>query len=262
MNRKKFIHHKSDGSPWGIVSTEQLLENVYAIKYNKPEEPLAKEVWDSLFQSAKSAAINLGAEIIGLRVRKEYEHQVVCEILSDLGFKKEAERIEYQCDVSLLPNDVGTPFQWKTAKELGWNKEQVAEFSWNVVEGALDIDPAETPEYFISDWLNHDDLTSGLDCISIGFINSSPCALTVAQVEQKTGWSRISYMGLIPSYRGKGLGKWVHRRGFEMMKAQGGKLYHGGTHGENFPMQKLFLSHGCKLYCEMEEWVFRVKGNF
>lgn len=65
-------------------------------------------------------------------------------------------------------------------------------------------------------------------------------------------------MGVIPEFRGKGFGKWVHRHGFMMMKAQGGKLYHGGTHGENLPMRKLFESHGCKIFCELEEWGVRL----
>ena len=68
-------------------------------------------------------------------------------------------------------------------------------------------------------------------------------------------------MGIIPEERGKGLGKWVNRQGFKMMKSQSGKLYHGGTHGENKSMKKLYELHGCKLFCEMEEWCVNLKGG-
>jgi hypothetical protein len=54
-------------------------------------------------------------------------------------------------------------------------------------------------------------------------------ALTVVQMNPKSGWSRISYMGIAPKFRGQGLGKWVHRFSFRKMKEEGGKLYHGGT---------------------------------
>lgn len=115
-------------------------------------------------------------------------------------------------------------------------------------------DPNEKVEDFIQDWLVHDDLTSGMNCVGIGFLKDEPCALVVAQIHQETGWSRLSYMGILPQFRGKGLGRWVHRHGFRMMKDQNGKVYHGGTHSENLPMRKLFEKHGCQLICEMEEW--------
>jgi ribosomal protein S18 acetylase RimI-like enzyme len=175
-------------------------------------------------------------------------------ILTEVGLKKISERVEYQCYISLLPGDAGSPFEWKTAKELGWDTKKIAQFTGDITKDAVDVDPDEKPEDFVQDWLHHKELTSGLDCIALGFIDSEPCALVVAQVNKETGSSRLSYMGIIPEFRGNGFGKWVHRHGFKMMRDQGGKLYHGGTHGENLAMQKLFESHGCKLFCEMEEW--------
>jgi len=80
-------------------------------------------------------------------------------------------------------------------------------------------------------------------------------ALVCAQVAAESGWSRITYMGPIPAARGQGLGRWVHRRGFAMLKAQGGTLYHGGTAVENHAMCKLFRDHGCTVYRRMTEWV-------
>lgn len=261
MNTKKFVHQDGEGKPWGIVSAEQLWANVYALKYNRPEVRLDREVWKGLFAQAKAAAIEFGAEMIGTRLRKEYEADMLRSILTEIGLKKISERVEYQCDISSLPDEAGSPLQWKTAKELGWDKRKIAQFTADITKDALDIDPDEKPEDFVQDWLQHEEFTSGPACIAVGFFNGNPCTLVVAQINKETGWSRLSYMGIISEYRGKGLGKWVHRHGFTMMKAQGGKLYHGGTHGENLPMRKLFESHGCKLFCEMEEWSVSLKGE-
>lgn len=57
-------------------------------------------------------------------------------------------------------------------------------------------------------------------------------------------------MGIIPEERGKGLENGCI-----------GKLYHGGTHGENKSMKKLYELYGCKLFCEMEEWCVNLKGG-
>lgn len=261
MNTKKFVHLDGEGKSWGIVSTEQLWANVYALKYNRPEVRLDREIWKGLFAQAKAAAIDFGAETIGARLRKDYEPEMLRSILTEIGLKKISERVEYQCEISLLPNDLGSPLQWKTAKELGWDTIQIAQFTGDITKDALDVDPDEKPEDFVQDWLHHEEFTSGPDCIAVGFLNNKPCTLVVVQINQETGWSRLSYMGIIPDFRGKGFGKWVHRHGFKMMKDQGGKLYHGGTHGENLPMRKLFESHGCKLFCEMEEWSCNLKGG-
>jgi hypothetical protein len=259
MNAKKFVQFDSEGNPWGIVSTEQSWGNVYAIKYNKPDKKLVEDQWLSLIYQAKRAAIDFGAEAIVTRICLEYEAELFKKLFSQIGLTKVAGRIEYQCDVSKLPDDIGTPILWKSAQDLGWTKIELAEFTKKIVTDALDIDPNEKPEDFIQDWLHHDEFTYGLSCIGVGFLNNNPGALVVAQINKETGWSTLSYMGLVPELRGKGLGKWVHRHGFEMMKAQGGKLYHGGTHAENQPMRKLFESHGCHVFCEMEEWSSKVE---
>lgn len=261
MNTKKFVYQNDDAKPWGIVSTEQFWANVYALKYNRPEVRLDQEIWRGLFTQAKAAAINFGAETLVARLRKEYESEIFRSILTEIGLKKISERVEYQCDISLLPDDSGSSLQWKTASELCWDTKKIVQFAVDIRKEALDVEPDEKPEDFIQDWLQHEEFTSGLDCISVGFFNYKPCTLVVAQINKDTGWSRLSYMGIIPEFRGKGLGKWVHRRGFKMMKDQGGKLYHGGTHGKNWAMRKLFESHGCKLFCEMEEWKCNLKGG-
>jgi GNAT superfamily N-acetyltransferase len=261
MNYKKFIHQDSMGSPWGIVSAEQLWANVYAIKYNRPEKRLDPQVWRDLIRQAKEAARDFGADSVECRIRLEYEPEVFKTAFTEMGFQRKSRRIEYQQDVQELPQGKGTPLTWKMAQELTWDAQQVAQFTKEITRNALDVDPNEKVEDFIQDWLSHDELTAGLHCIAIGYSQNQPCALTVVQINKETVWSRISYMGLIPSHRGKGLGKWVHRHGFTMMKQQGGKLYHGGTLSNNLPMRKLFESHGCKLFCEMEEWFCNLKGG-
>ena len=215
--------------------------------------------WQVLFNQAIAAAVEFDSGQLGVRLRKEYEIEMFRDILSELGIKKFAERIEYRCDIANLPDDTGSPLKWLTTQELKWNKHQVARFASEIVKGSFDFDPEENMEDFVQDWIHHHEYTHGFDCIAIGFSGDKPCALVVAQIEKETGWSRLAYVGIIPELRGRGLGKWVHRHGFKMMKDQGGKLYHGGTHGDNKPMQKLFISHGCKVFCEMEEWFCNLK---
>ena len=166
MNYKKFTYLDSSGNPWGIVSAEKLWANVYILKYNKPEKRLNENTWYSLFVQAKKAALEFGAEYIEIRIRLEYEPAVFTNIIEQLGFKKKSGRIEYQREVKNLPDEKGTTLVWKTARDLSWNKQQIAKFTREIVKGALDIDPNEKIEDFIQDWLYHEELTSGFDCIA------------------------------------------------------------------------------------------------
>ena len=90
--------------------------------------------------------------------------------------------------------------------------------------------------------------------MQIGSIDGTFAAFVMAQVAPSDGWSRVTYVGIVPEFRGQGLGKWAHRRGFTVMRAQGGKLYHGGTRSENAPMVRLFEMHGCAEFARMTEW--------
>lgn len=259
MNYQKFVHQDPNGNPWGIVTIEQMWEDKYSLKYNKPEEKHSSENWLSLFSQAKNKGIEFGPQRMGLRVRLEYDADKIRNVLSNLKFSRISGRIEYQLEVESLPDETGTPLIWKTTQELNWSESEIAEFTYKTLKDTLEDDPNDTPLSFIHDWLNHEELTHGKDCISVGFLNNKPAAIVVVQIEKKTGWSRISWMSALPNYRNQGLGKWIHRHGFHLMKKQGGVLYRGGTHESNVPMRKLFEMHGCRLFCEMEMWEWTVE---
>ncbi len=257
MDTKKFESFDNQGAVIATVSVEHLWGHFYVIKHSRPEVAVPKEIWLSLFKQAKEEAVKYKAEVIGIRLRSDFHLDLFREILSELNFSKIAGRIEYKTEVSKLPSFNNNALTWKTASELNWDEKQIAEFTKEIIVGALDIEPDEKAEDFIQDWMNHPEFTYGKECIAIGFREHRAVALVVAQVEKKSGWSRLSYMGLIPDFRNKGLGKWVHRHGFEMIKSQGGTLYHGGTHINNVSMRKLFEQHGCQFFCELEEWTFK-----
>lgn len=95
------------------------------------------------------------------------------------------------------------------------------------------------------------------DCVHMGMLDDVPVSFVCAQVDLNDGWSRITYMGLVPSHRGRGLGHWVHRHGLTMLKAQGGVLYHGGTRTHNAPMLACFEGQRCRRWQRLSEWAWR-----
>ncbi len=258
MNTKKFTHSDLSGSPLAVVSIQQMPDGMSLLKYNKPEIHQPIEVWNELFEQAVTEATRShSSKKLGCRLHSDYDLEKFQQILGRLNFELKSKRVEFKQDLVNLPTEQGTPFRWKSLKELNWDRVKLIDFITEITQGALDVEPDDKVEDFIEDFLSNEELTSGPECVHIGFLNEnliSPCAFIVAQIEPKSGWSRLSYMGLIPEFRGKKLGQWVHKHGFEMMKAQGGKLYHGGTLINNLSMRKLFIDHGCKEFCALEEW--------
>jgi GNAT superfamily N-acetyltransferase len=172
------------------------------------------------------------------------------------GFVLRGERVEFKSPVENLAIDDGTPLEWRDLDEVGL--DAVAAVLAETAEG----DPhghseRDRPRDELTEWLADPVLTDGPECVQIGFENDRAVAFICAQVWPKNGWSRIAYMGVTPDARGRGLGRWVHRHGFRMIRDQGGTLYHGGTATDNEAMIRLFTGHGCEESERMLEFEWR-----
>lgn len=179
--------------------------------------------------------------------------------LTAAGFVDHGERVEYCTELDALPAELEAPrLRWRNLDEVGFELaahmlERVAHGDPHAVEEAADA--AEALRGFLTDR----DLTCGPDCVHVGYLADRPVAFICAQIDSRDGWSRITYMGLVPAARGQGLGRELHRHGFAMLRAQGGRTYHGGTAGENLAMRRLFEAHGCQPFRHLAEWTCTVR---
>jgi len=173
--------------------------------------------------------------------------------LEGAGFVHRGDRVEFKTPIAGLPGDEGSPLAWKTLTEVG---EEVAAAALGLAASGdpHGLTPDEVPLEIIRGYLTDPELTSAPECVQVGYLDGAVAAFVCAQIAPSDGWSRITYMGVVPGLRGQGLGRWVHRRGFSMMKAQGGQEYHGGTAAENPAMLHLFRAHGCAEKWRMSEW--------
>ncbi len=174
------------------------------------------------------------------------------------GFARVSERVEFEALVEGLPNDATSPLTWAALPDLADNTLRDAGRLLNRA-GHGDPDWGDDDEglELLKGYLAETGLTRGPECIAVGTLEGSPAAIVVAQVNHSTGVGRITYLGVAPECRGRGLGTWVHRHGFAMLKAQGAERYRGGTLANNLPMLQLFSLHGCAEWRRLEEWVWR-----
>jgi hypothetical protein len=240
------------------IHVTHFTEATYAIQLPsrviKDETVQAQKILDLLSEVVERLK-EMGAKCGEFRLTERPHLLPISTRLPKLHFSLSHVRIEFRADLVDLPNDDDSPLLWIPVSEAG-------HFTLNnaakILESAGDGDPDWSSEdvnlKLLKSYLNDPEFKSTLDSIHIGVIENQPAAIVIAQVIANSGWSRLTYMGLLPKFRSKGLGQWVHRHGFEMMRAQGGKLYHGGTIRGNQPMERLFQKHGCREFRTMQDW--------
>lgn len=218
--------------------------------------PPAAHILAPLLTEALTVMRSRHARTLTCRVPQSRLNEAYRSAMLDTGFHEVGGRIEYKTPVEALPDEGPSPLSWRGMSELGL--DFAAGVFSRAALGAADWDPEhDDPRELIPAYLSEEGLTQDTDCVQVGFINDKPVAFVVAQVEPATGWSRITYMGVVPEARGQGLGQWVHRRGFALIRQQDGTLYHGGTAITNTAMRRLFERHGCQVYEQFVEWLQR-----
>lgn len=257
----KFVHTGPDGKEQAALTVERLWDGVYYLDRMTPSRNLGDapaEIWVSLFDQALMLGRALNAKGFQLRTTTHQDSTQFIQTLSARGSMKKHDRIEFRSPIEDLPGDQGSPIEWKSIESLSLETlKNVGALIHQVGVGDPDYDPKDDPVAILKSYLADPVMTSSPNCIHLGYLEGRKMAIVIAQINPKTGWSRLTYMGMLPEFRGQGLGKWVHRHGFKMMREQGGTLYHGGTVSINERMLKLFQEHGCKEYRRMQEWIYR-----
>lgn len=215
-----------------------------------------KSAFSTLLADALARLGELRAAKAHLRIVKDGSHGAAAGVLSGLGFVRLNERIEYRTPVENLPSDKGSPIQWVSlGQKAGPDLRRAAGLLEICGKGDPDWSPEDDAFQQLEAYLSDPALRTEPDCVERGMVDGKDAAIVIAQVNPTTGWSRITYMGVVPERRGQGLGRWAHRHGFEMMRRQKGRVYHGGTLVDNHAMVRLFQEHGCVEHRRVEEWV-------
>lgn len=176
-------------------------------------------------------------------------------LLVELGWKRHGERKEFKTPVVELPTDWQGPLTWKSLDEVGL---ALAAAVLNRAGQGPDWEEEDDGKTLIESYLSSEELFCEPSCLEVGFDSArEPVAIVIAQTAPADGWCTMTFMGIVEEARGKGLGKWVHRRGFELLRQQGGESYHGGTSATNEAMLALFRAHGCKPYLHLSVWKYR-----
>ena len=197
---------------------------------------------------AVDEARSRGARHLMTRVLDRFRTDDYDAALQANGFVRQGSRVEFKTPLDELREEGDSPLVWR-------NTEDVAEAA-RMLDTVAAGDPSgqeesDDPVKFIES--EYADPVS-INRMEIGALEGKDVAFLLAEVVPRDGWSTLSYMGVAPSARGRGLGAAVQRHGMATLRAMGGKLYHGGCSAENEPMTRVFAVNGCREFARMTEW--------
>ncbi len=252
-----FIHLNSSGKIIAALRTESTANKEFRIIL-----PTTMLKSDNILSTAlnnliEEAVFNLrkkDASRISFRVMEISSLSFLSDTLGKLEFSLDNSRVEYQTQVCDLPEKKHTPFVWVNVSE---GTPFDVKYAATMLETAGDGNPEwghlEQNIEVLNEYLSDTEFISDPKNLQIGFIENEAAGIILTQVI-KEGWCTIAYMGLLPAYRGRGLGQWIHQRGFQILKDLDGVTYHGGTASKNLKMRALFAKHGCEEFRTMQEW--------
>ena len=210
------------------------------------------EAISELLAGATERAAEIKTQEMGTRVSLEGMTDAYRRALRDAGFVFQGRRVEYKTPVPELPDERSSRLTWTTMADVG--EKTVLDLIRRASAGTPDGMDVEAGISAIEDVLGGSYDTLDPRAVELGALDGQAVGVLLTRVDVETGWSAIQFMGVVPEFRGRGLGTDVHLHGIGTIRALGGTVYQDGTSEANSAMLHLFAKHGCIEHSRMEEW--------
>ncbi|SYZ72239.1 hypothetical protein TRIP_C20354 [Candidatus Zixiibacteriota bacterium] len=180
--------------------------------------------------------------------------------LSARGFARGEDRVEYQMDLADALSRLDAA---ENDADLVWecvNAECESDLARAVdlFRQASESDPASNPDEDITGFLRalieEKETVQAPERLQIGMCGNDPAAVLALKTYPSDGWSTIYYLGVLPSFRGRGFGAAAMLQALHSLKTMGGKTYHDGTASRNAAALALFARLGRPPFRVMETW--------
>lgn len=238
-----------DGTPHYLV-IEEIGEIDSAKHFEEVLSELMKYIREKEIQSV-SVVLN----------EQEVEYTPYAELLGQFSFERQETQFFYRRDLSKFKDiEMKSAFAVKSLKEID---SDIFLKTWaEASSGSLN---ASTPFSTLSMQKEFEGLQTELGpdyektCLVI-FYRNQAVGVTMPQIEEGTiDEGRLFYFGIIPAFRNRGWGKYLHKLSLHFLKQMGAAYYIGATGQNNIPMQRIFETNACEL---MErKFIYRWKDS-
>lgn len=191
----------------------------------------------SFFDYLRDTFPNVYLTIVSWKEDLAYE-----EILRSFGYDMSFEKICYHRSIIDYRTPYDDPFEYSPLLELNidifkqlFNQVRIGDIDLKFsVEEAMRRTFGDLNGPYVSNW-------------KVASLNGQFVGLIMPEIFPDTQMGTVAYMGIIPTFRGKGYGKILHTRALEEIRKLNATNYQGATSVDNNYMKKVFETNGCSL---------------
>jgi len=167
-------------------------------------------------------------------------------MLEGAGFLLSKTKIFVERELSDVSFGYEDPFTYETLEEIG--EDRFLEIMVRAAAGdPFEEDDSADPRIKFEELIKY---AGGMYDPGKWFVlrlDGKPAGVLLPQVfERDTSTGTVFYIGVLPEFRGRGLGAVIHSKGLSLLAEEGARMYIGSTDTRNVPMIRIFEKNGCR----------------
>jgi RimJ/RimL family protein N-acetyltransferase len=167
-------------------------------------------------------------------------------MLEQAGFQKHRRKIYVNKTLDGYTSPYDDPFTYRTLREIG--RDEFLAVLTAASEGDMFEEEHYDPEREFDELIERAGLGFTPDHWQLAFLDGVPAGVILPQIYHDAPHKgTLFYIGLLPLFRGRGLGKILHAAGLEYLAGLPVSTYIGSTDIRNTPMTAVFQRNGCTI---------------
>jgi ribosomal protein S18 acetylase RimI-like enzyme len=178
----------------------------------------------------------------------------------EAGFRQGDRRHEFLVPLAdalaaLAGTGAGARLEWRcVATTPGAELQRAAALLAAVAVGDPDADPDDDALGFLLSRRDDADARITPESLQVGSVDGVDAAIVAPTVWPVTRTGSLTYLGVLPEFRGRGLGDEAMRHGLQALHDMGAFRYHDGTSSRNAPALALFRRIAARPSRVQEQW--------
>ena len=166
-------------------------------------------------------------------------------MLEGAGYREHRRKAFVERDLTTL-EEFEIPFEWEPLSRVG-DANMLAVLDRAAAGDPFNEGEPRDPQREWDELIDYAGKMLDRDLWRIALLDGEPVGVVLPQAfDEDPPRGTLAYVAVLPRWRGKGLGRLLHRSGLQLLAEAGVKNYVGSSDVRNVPMLKTFAHNGCE----------------